>query len=99
MNFDADLVALLMDVFPDSFNAVRRAATTETKNGEYGTETIITGEHDSILAENILVTATAIRRKYGERAIAYIKMFANPAEQKKDLKAFYSSGKSSKVIA
>lgn len=99
MNFDADLVALLMDVFPDSFNAVRLVATTETKNGEYGTETIVTGEHKSILAENILVTATAIRRTYGERAIAYIKMFADPKEQKKDILAFYAAGKSSKVTA
>ena len=93
MFFDADLVGLLLEVFPESFNTTRTITTTEIYNGPYGTEEVNPREQLSILADNILTTAMAIRSNYGDRAISYIKMFSNPKEQRKDILAFNAAAK------
>lgn len=86
---DGRLLAKLMEVFPASFNLVRLCETHDYIPGPWGMEKTFVDYEIVCLADCILNTAEAFRKKYGiEDALDYIQQFANKGVQKSESRGY-----------
>ena len=86
--YDAELFALLFEIFPDAFSVEKTVDSCEYRPGPFGMEEVPAGKVVDNLAADILSTAGAIALRGRERAIAYIKSFQPAAVQRREIKSF-----------
>lgn len=88
--YDPEIVMKLWDIFPDSFNTVKRSPIIDRYNGQYGPEEIVTGEETIVLAECIASTAAAYSRGGTNMAgaLKYIESFKPGWIQRREIRNF-----------
>ena len=90
--YEPEIIMKIWEVFPDSFNTVKKSPITSHAAGPWGMEEVVTGEETIILAECIANTATAYSRTGTDMAgaLKYIESYKPSWIQRREIKNFLS---------
>lgn len=88
--FDPEIVMKIWEIFPDSFNTVKKSPIVDRYPSSFGYEEIITGYETITLAECIANTAAATSHEGRDmdRALRYIESYKPAWIQRREIRNF-----------